>query len=87
MTTLLLAEVKLYCSQAIAATAKSAATVQADGWTGVNNHHLIVFMLTANQEVRAIISDILYFPMSFRHTQSKFSMPRANTRLPKTSSS
>ncbi|EED85429.1 predicted protein [Postia placenta Mad-698-R] len=43
-----------FLPQAIAATAKSAATVQADGWTGVNNHHLIVFMLTANQETHTV---------------------------------
>lgn len=29
-------------------------TVQADGWTGDNNHHLVAFMLTADHEVCSI---------------------------------
>ncbi|KAF8836949.1 hypothetical protein BDN67DRAFT_910120, partial [Paxillus ammoniavirescens] len=29
-------------------------TVQADGWTGINNHHLIAFMVTANQKVHTV---------------------------------
>jgi hypothetical protein len=34
------------------ATAKGHnATLQADGWTGVNNHHLLAFMITADQKV------------------------------------
>jgi hypothetical protein len=35
------------------ATAKGhEATLQADGWTGVNNHHLLAFMITADGKVR-----------------------------------
>ena len=38
------------------ASAKAAAkghetTLQADGWTGINNHHLLAFMITANGKV------------------------------------
>lgn len=29
-------------------------TVQADGWTGDNNHHLVAFMLNADHEVCSI---------------------------------
>ncbi|KIK78262.1 hypothetical protein PAXRUDRAFT_98517, partial [Paxillus rubicundulus Ve08.2h10] len=29
-------------------------TVQADGWTGVNNRHLIAFMVTANHKVHTV---------------------------------
>lgn len=38
------------------------ATVQADGWTGENHHHLIAFMITANQKVRKCIT-MLYIPI------------------------
>jgi hypothetical protein len=27
------------------------ATIQADGWTGVNHHHLIAFMITIDRKV------------------------------------
>jgi hypothetical protein len=27
------------------------ATIQADGWTGVNFHHLLAFMITVNKKV------------------------------------
>lgn len=27
------------------------ATLQADGWTGTNNHHLVAFMITSNKQV------------------------------------
>jgi hypothetical protein len=30
------------------------ATLQADRWTGVNNHHLLAFMITADGKVRPI---------------------------------
>ncbi|KIK76097.1 hypothetical protein PAXRUDRAFT_170928 [Paxillus rubicundulus Ve08.2h10] len=29
-------------------------TVQADRWTGINNHYLIAFMVTANQKVHTV---------------------------------
>jgi hypothetical protein len=28
------------------------ATIQSDGWTGLNNHHLVAFMITADKKVR-----------------------------------
>jgi hypothetical protein len=31
--------------------AKQEATMQSDGWTGVNNHHLVAFMITASKKV------------------------------------
>jgi predicted component of type VI protein secretion system len=27
------------------------ATMQSDGWTGINNHHLVAFMITTNKKV------------------------------------
>ena len=35
------------------------ATIQADGWTGTNFHHLIAFMIAVNKKVRSI----LYLPL------------------------
>jgi hypothetical protein len=29
-------------------------TVQADGWTGLNNHHLVAFMMTGKDKVRSL---------------------------------
>jgi hypothetical protein len=31
--------------------AKQEATIQSDGWTGLNNHHLVAFMITADKKV------------------------------------
>ena len=37
------------------ATAKDhEATLQADGWTGVNNHHLLAFMIMADGKVHIL---------------------------------
>ncbi|CDO74573.1 hypothetical protein BN946_scf184771.g9 [Trametes cinnabarina] len=47
-------EVKLFRAQAITRTAGANATLQADGWTGINNHHLVAFMLTGKREVHAV---------------------------------
>jgi len=30
------------------------ATIQADGWTGVNHHHLIAFMITVDGKIRTV---------------------------------
>ena len=35
-------------------TAGKEATMQSDGWTDINNHHLVAFMITADQKVRAL---------------------------------
>ena len=35
------------------------ATIQSDGWTGVNNHHLVAFMITADKKVWR--TDIFFF--------------------------
>lgn len=34
-------------------TAGKEATIQSDGWTGINNHHLVAFMITADKKVHA----------------------------------
>ncbi|KAI9069378.1 hypothetical protein FKP32DRAFT_1692719 [Trametes sanguinea] len=47
-------EVKLFRTQAVKRTAGANATLQADGWTGINNHHLVAFMLTGKREVHAV---------------------------------
>jgi hypothetical protein len=31
------------------------ATIQADGWTGANFHHLLAFMITAKKKARSLI--------------------------------
>ncbi|KAI0827853.1 hypothetical protein BC628DRAFT_1317586 [Trametes gibbosa] len=41
-------EIKHFRAQAIQQTAGGDATMQADGWTGLNNHHLLAFMIRAN---------------------------------------
>ncbi|EIW81490.1 hypothetical protein CONPUDRAFT_21500, partial [Coniophora puteana RWD-64-598 SS2] len=33
------------------------ATLQADGWTGLNSHHLIAFMITVNNQVHTVQVD------------------------------
>ncbi|KAF8151417.1 hypothetical protein B0H34DRAFT_665025, partial [Crassisporium funariophilum] len=33
---------------------KKEATIQSDGWTRVNNHHLVAFMITANRKVHTV---------------------------------
>lgn len=33
---------------------KKEATIQSDGWTGVNNHHLVAFMITADKKVKVL---------------------------------
>ncbi|KAI9063901.1 hypothetical protein FKP32DRAFT_1564653 [Trametes sanguinea] len=48
------AKVKLFRTQAVKRTAGANATLQADGWTGINNHHLVAFMLTGKREVHAV---------------------------------
>jgi hypothetical protein len=35
--------------------AKQEATMQSDGWTGVNNHHLVAFMITADKKVCGVL--------------------------------
>jgi hypothetical protein len=37
------------------------ATMQSDGWTGINNHHLVAFMITTNKKV-IVLQTILYMP-------------------------
>ncbi|KAI0364093.1 hypothetical protein BV20DRAFT_956971 [Pilatotrama ljubarskyi] len=51
---LLPSEVRFYRAQAIARTAGAEATLQGDGWTGINNHHLIAFMITAKRKVHTV---------------------------------
>jgi hypothetical protein len=40
--------------------AKKEATMQSDGWTGVNNHHLVAFMITADKMVCGVL--MIFFP-------------------------
>ena len=40
--------------------AKQEATIQSDGWTGVNNHHLVAFMITADKKVCGVL--MVFFP-------------------------
>ena len=35
------------------------ATMQSDGWTGINNHHLVAFMITTNKKV-IVLQTVLY---------------------------
>ncbi|KAI0746407.1 hypothetical protein C8Q80DRAFT_1105465 [Daedaleopsis nitida] len=44
---LLLKEVKSFRAKAISHTMGQIATVQGDGWTGINSHHLLAFVITA----------------------------------------
>lgn len=48
---LLPAAVEALRASARAAAKGHEATLQADGWTGTNNHHLLAFMITANGQV------------------------------------
>jgi hypothetical protein len=41
-------------ASARAATKGHEATLQADGWTGVNNHHLLAFMIMADCKVHIL---------------------------------
>ena len=34
------------------------ATMQSDGWTGINHHHLLAFMIMADQKVSANVNKI-----------------------------
>jgi hypothetical protein len=45
------AALKTYQAEAKEAARGCEATIQADGWTGVNHHHLIAFMITVNGQV------------------------------------
>lgn len=48
---LLPATVAELCAEARAATKGHKATMQADGWTGTNNHHLIAIMISVDGQV------------------------------------
>jgi hypothetical protein len=53
LTTRLIPSVaKKFRAQAQTAVKGLEATLQADGWTGLNNHHLIAFMITVEGKVR-----------------------------------
>lgn len=41
------------------ATSGAFATLQADGWTGINHHHLIALMITANNQVCVFSSALI----------------------------
>jgi hypothetical protein len=45
------AALELYQAEAKAAAKGREATIQADGWTGINHHHLIAFMITVDGKV------------------------------------
>jgi hypothetical protein len=51
---LLPAAIEELCTSARATAKGHEATLQADGWTGVNNHHLLAFMITADGKVRIL---------------------------------
>ncbi|KAL7281578.1 hypothetical protein ACG7TL_004895 [Trametes sanguinea] len=52
---LLPAEVEHYRSKAIASTPEGEpATLQGDGWTGINSHHLLGFMMTADRQAHTV---------------------------------
>lgn len=48
---LLPSEVEHYRNLTIKVTSGAEVTVQADGWTGINNHHLLAYMMTAQRQV------------------------------------
>jgi hypothetical protein len=48
---LLPAAITELCVSARTAAKGHNVTLQANGWTGVNNHHLLAFMITANGKV------------------------------------
>jgi len=50
------AAVAEYRVQAKAGTRGCEGTIQADGWTGGNHHHLIAFMITVNGKVCGFLS-------------------------------
>ena len=54
-------ELEHFRAEAKQHAAGSLATIQCDDWTGLNKHHLVAFMLTANQRVctRKILNCIL----------------------------
>lgn len=60
------------------------ATIQADGWTGINFHHLLGFMITVNKKV----GFTLHFPEKFlryyllRFTRSTYMIHLVNARQP-----
>ena len=53
---LILTAVAEFRAEAKAAAHGHEATLQADGWTGVNHHHLIAFMITVDGKVRQYFS-------------------------------
>ena len=55
-TRLILGVVEEYTQIAKASTRGQNATIQADGWTGANFHHLLAFMITVKKKVRTTIS-------------------------------
>ena len=59
------------------------ATVQADGWTAVNFHHLLAFMITVNKKVRLMPHHPRIFANYLpRFTQSTCKMYLVNARRP-----
>ncbi|CDO68878.1 hypothetical protein BN946_scf185000.g21 [Trametes cinnabarina] len=44
----------MYRSAAKERTTGVEATLQADGWTGINNHHLVAFMMNAKREIHTV---------------------------------
>lgn len=63
------------------------ATIQSDGWTGINNHHLVAFMITADKKVRAAILSTCDGPdlpyIYSRSTLLMFMIPHAVERRQK----
>jgi hypothetical protein len=57
------------------------AMMQSDGWTGINNHHLIAFMITTDKKV-TVLQTILYMPVCmilyyYRFVLLMFTTPRS----------
>jgi hypothetical protein len=60
-TRILPSVIKTFRTEAKAATQGHEATIQADGWTGENKHHLMAFMMTADGKVRSRKFYFFYF--------------------------
>ena len=62
--------------------ARKEATMQSNGWTGINNHHLVAFMITTNKLKVIVLQFVLYMPVwmilyHYRFVLLMFMTPRS----------
>lgn len=88
--TLIPREVAKYRSQAQERCAGTLATIQCDGWSGVNFHHFVAFMITTStREVSTPHSDTqlssyIFIEIYYRFIPSRYSTHHRSGKLPRT---